>query len=103
MKWFRSCLSSRPQFINANGSTSEHHVLQFGVSQGSVLGPHLYSLYTSPLNDIAIRHHLSFHFNADDTQLKGSGQKVPTDILGFFNLCSKVVDFWHVAQHYCIC
>ena len=69
MKWFRSYLSSRTQFINANGSTSEHHVLQFGVPQGSVLGPHLYSLYTSRLNDIAIRHHLSFDFNADDTQL----------------------------------
>ena len=34
-------------------------------------------------------------------QLKGSGQKRPC-LLGFFNLCSKVVDFLHVTQHYCI-
>lgn len=32
----------RRQFVN--GSTSERHILQFGVPQVSILGPFLYSL-----------------------------------------------------------
>ena len=65
LEWFRPYLSDRTQFVNVNGSTSERHVLQFGVPQGSVLGPLLYSLYTSPLSDIPNKHGLSFHFYAD--------------------------------------
>lgn len=39
LEWFRSYLSNRTQFVNINGSTSERHVLQFGVPKGSVVGP----------------------------------------------------------------
>ena len=62
-------MGDRTQLVNINGSTSERRVLQFGVLQGLVLGPLLYSLYTSPLSDIASEHELSFHVYADDMQL----------------------------------
>ena len=66
LEWFRLYLGDRTQFVNINGSTSNRRVLQFGVPQGLVLGLLLFSLYTSPLSDIASKHELSFHFYADD-------------------------------------
>ena len=62
LAWFRSYLGDRTQFVNTNGSTFERRVLQFGVPQGSALEPLLFSLYTSPLSDIASKRELSFHF-----------------------------------------
>ena len=68
LDWFRSYLSDRTQYVR-NDVSSDVHALPYGVPQGSVLGPLLYSLYTSPLGDIARSHGLSYHFYADDTQI----------------------------------
>ena len=67
--WFKSYLENRKQVVNVNGAISCSKVLRCGVPQGSVLGPLLYVLYTSPLGDIVRNHGLSCHFYADDTQL----------------------------------
>jgi hypothetical protein len=70
LAWFKSYLSDRVQSVKIGSTLSEPTTLKFGVPQGSVLGPILYSMYTSPLsNVISAYDNLKYHFYADDTQL----------------------------------
>jgi retron-type reverse transcriptase len=69
LSWFESYLSNRSQNVVVNGLKSESSKLQFGVPQGSVLGPVLFLLYMSPLFDIVKLHNIGHHAFADDNQL----------------------------------
>ena len=69
LDWFRSYLSARTQSVVIDGSKSEQRNMDCGVPQGSVLGPILFTMYTSPLGNIAERHDMNYHLHADDTQL----------------------------------
>ena len=65
--WFSSYLSNRKQFVTINGFDSEIQIFQYGVPQGSVLGPLIFLIYINDLHN-AIKFSQSFHF-ADDTCL----------------------------------
>jgi len=69
LSWFASYLTDRSQQVVIGGSLSDITLLQWGVPQGSVLGPILFSIYSSPVADIARRHGVSVHMYADDCQL----------------------------------
>ena len=67
--WFCSYLKDRLQCIVIDGVTSEPVNLKYGVPQGSVLGPILFTIYTSPIGEIARKYNVEIHIYADDTQL----------------------------------
>ena len=48
LDWFRSYLTGRRQTVVVDGVRSVEHNLCFGVPQGSVLGPKLFTMYMKP-------------------------------------------------------
>ena len=65
--WFRSYLTERKQYVSINGFESEKVNMEYGVPQGSVLGPLLFLIYINDLNT-AIKFCTTRLF-ADDTCL----------------------------------
>ena len=69
LNWFKSYLSDRSQSVRIGHYISDKNYLHFGVPQGSVLRPLLFTLYMSPVCDIATSYGINSMFYADDSQL----------------------------------
>ena len=67
LAWFESYLNDRHQYVTIGQAKSESKALQYGVPQGSVLGPILFCLYVQPLAHLIEEMELEFHSYADDS------------------------------------
>ena len=62
LNWFKSYLSDRLFCVKCSHDLSKPHRSCYGVPQGSVLRPLLFSLYTTPLSSLISSFSLSHHF-----------------------------------------
>ena len=69
LNWFKSYLTGRCRRIKIGDCLSSKADLKFGVLQGSVLGPLLFTLYTTPLSSMIFEHAIPHHLDANDSQL----------------------------------
>lgn len=71
IKIIQSFLSARKYVVKINKDISSTHYIQYGVPQGSVLGPILFNLYVSDLPCLGSNIHVAMF--ADDTAIFSSG------------------------------
>jgi len=103
LSWIKSYLSSRSFTVNAAGHSSHSHTLTCGVPQGSVLGPLLFILYTSPLSKLISSSSVDHHLYADDTQLflSFSPHSLP-DALNHISNTVTQISAWMTANLLCL-
>ena len=82
LDWFKNYLTNRKQYVFANGTSSNICDISCGVPQGSILGPLLFLLYISDIENCSDI--LSFILFADDTNLFYSS-KTLTDLFNVVN------------------
>ena len=69
LDWFASYLSNRSQKVTVDGVLSDPFGIDFGVPQGSCLGPVLFVIYSNKLFNIVNKQSPNVHAYSDDTQL----------------------------------
>lgn len=101
LQWFRSYLTDRSQQVVVNGEKSERVSLQYGVPQGSVLGPVLFTIYTASLGRLLRKINKNYHLYADDSQVQiafkpDSGGT--ENAINAIQTCVKFVQQWMCAH-----
>ena len=69
LTWFKTYLTSRSFSVFVSGFASPPYALSCGLPQGSVLGPILFNMYTTPLSTLISSRSLNHHLYADDTKV----------------------------------
>ncbi len=99
LRWFESYLTGRSFRVAWGGEVSKAHQLVSGVPQGSVIGPLLFSIYTSSPGPIIQAHGFSYHCYADDTQLFLSFQPDDPTVVARISCCLGNITAWMKDHH----
>ncbi|KAG5484304.1 hypothetical protein LSCM4_07870 [Leishmania orientalis] len=94
-RWLRNFLMHRFARVKLGNRFSEQYSLRSGVPQGTVLGPQLFSMYTTPLLEMLVRQYpdVQFDMYADDLTISipcrtrdegvGTGNAILADVAGW--------------------
>jgi hypothetical protein len=97
INWFKSYLTGRTSYVSFHNCHSSI-VGRNSVPQGSVLGPLLFSIFTSPTGHLISSFNISYQQYADDTQLYTSIDPLSsTDITRLLS-CAEAVTKWHLKN-----
>jgi hypothetical protein len=99
LDWLMDFLTDRTQIVRAGRSESAVSTVEYGVPQGSVLGPKRFIEYTEDVTDLLRRHELLYHLFADDMQ--GLLHCPPIDvpkIVSTLNDCFVDVSSWCASR-----
>ena len=95
LQWFQSYLSDRYQSTSVNNSSLSPSQLMYGVPQGSVLGPILFILYTTPVSDVIANYSVNHQLFADDAQLqKPAPLSEVTNLTKELEACTDGIKTW---------
>ena len=99
LQLLQSYLTSRQQCVIVGTKTSSLSTLKFGVPQGSVLGPILFSLY---INDLPLYMEALCELFADDTSLHNHHKNLDTLMNSLQHSVDNLINWTemnHMAQH----
>ena len=96
--WLASYLTDRSSFVSMGTCKSNTVFHTTGVPQGSVLGPLLFSIFTSPIGSLISSFCIVHHQYADDTQLYTSLNTSTGHSILELSACANAVTRWHLEN-----